>query len=434
MVGIDGHAGAQREFEGGRTGCFPNAGGDRNAREVCVRLDKPQGTYTCQREKVYNAVARKFPATVLILAAAGLAACSGSGNPPPGPAATSTSSRSGSSSSSSVALPLTPAPGPQSLSETGSTLFYPLFSEWAPAYKSQFPNVTITTAGTGSSTGISSAASGTADIGASDAYLSSGDMIEHPVLENIPLAISAQQVNYNLPGVKGNLKLNSTVLAEMYQGKITMWNDAPIRALNPGLSLPATKVIPIHRSEGSGDTFLFTSYLSQPGSSWAESAGFATTVAWPPVPGALAEKGNSGMLAGCAANPGCVAYIGISYASQTSAAGLGEAQLLNGSGSYVLPSPASISAEAAGFALNTPANGAISLIDGPASGGYPLVNYEYAIVSTRQPTAAKAASIKALLNWILTKGSSAAYLSNVHFRPLPSQVVTIADALIEKIA
>jgi phosphate transport system substrate-binding protein len=151
-------------------------------------------------------VARKFPAPVLILAAAaGLAACSGSGNPTPGPAGTSTSSRSGSSSSSAATLPLVPAPGPQSLSETGSTLFYPLFSEWAPAYKSQFPNVTITTAGTGSSTGISSAASGTADIGASDAYLSSGDMIEHPMLENIPLAISAQQVNYNLPGVKGNL-------------------------------------------------------------------------------------------------------------------------------------------------------------------------------------------------------------------------------------
>jgi phosphate transport system substrate-binding protein len=328
-----------------------------------------------------------------------------------------------------------PAPGPQSLSETGSTLFYPLFhNEWAPAYQSQFFNVTITTAGTGSSTGISSAAGGTADIGASDAYLSSGDMIQHPMLENIPLVIAAQQVNYNLPGVNGNLKLNSTILAEMYQGKITRWDDPAIRALNPGVSLPAMKVIPIHRSEGSGDTFLFTSYLSQPGSSWADSTGFATTVAWPSVPGALGEKGNGGMLAGCAANPGCVAYIGISYLSQTSAAGLGEARLLNGSGSYVLPSAASISAEAAGFALNTPANGAISLVDGPASDGYPIVNYEYAIVSTRQSSAGKAASIKALLNWILTKGSSAAYLSKVNFRPLPSPVVIIADALIAKIA
>ncbi len=362
-------------------------------------------------------------------AAVGVAAC---GSP-----ATATSDSSGSSalpvadpSSSRGTLPPAPAPGPQSLSESGSTLLYPLFNEWAQAYKSRFANVAITTAGTGSGVGISSAASGTADIGASDAYLSSGNLAKHPTLENIPLAIAAQLVSYDLPGLGGNVKLNSTVLAEMYQGKIKMWNDPALRALNPGASLPAIKVIPIHRSEGSGDTFLFTSYLSKPGSSWANSIGFSTTVAWPSVSGALAEKGNSGMIAGCAANPGCVAYIGISYLSQASAAGLGEARLLNGSGSYVLPSAASISAEAAGFAVNTPASGAISLIDGSAPDGYPIVNYEYAIVNTRQSSAGKAATIKALLNWILTTGSSATYLSKVNFQPLPPQVVTIADALI----
>jgi phosphate transport system substrate-binding protein len=372
---------------------------------------------------------QRIRAAALIVAAvaamAAVSACSTSGSPAQaGPS---------SSSAATLVLPSTPAPGPQALSETGSTLLFPLFREWAPAYKSQFSNVTITTAGTGSSTGISSAASGSADIGGSDAYLSSGTMTRYPTLENIPLAISAQLVSYNLPRLTGHLRLNSAVLAEMYQGSITMWDDQAIRALNPGVSLPAIKVIPIHRSEGSGDTFLFTSYLSQPGSTWANSVGFATRVAWPPVPGALGETGNSGMVSGCAANPGCVAYIGISYLSQSSAAGLGEAQLLNRSGSYVLPTAASISAAAAGFALNTPANGSISLIDGVSTGGYPLVNYEYGIVDTRQSSAGKAATIKALLNWILTTGSSAAYLSKVNFQPLPPQVVSVADTLIAKI-
>ncbi|MBS9536265.1 substrate-binding domain-containing protein, partial [Mycobacterium sp. M1] len=113
-----------------------------------------------------------------------------------------------------------PATSDVSLSETGSTLLYPLFNQWGPAYHDKYSNVTITAQGTGSGTGISQAAAGAVDIGASDAYLSEGDMKEHPGLMNIALAISAQQVNYNLPGLTGNLKLNGTVLAGMYRGDI----------------------------------------------------------------------------------------------------------------------------------------------------------------------------------------------------------------------
>jgi len=338
----------------------------------------------------------------------------------------------GSDASSSPAAAVS-VPGSQSLAETGSTLLYPLFKEWANGYENQFPGVTITTAGTGSSTGISAAASGAADIGTSDAYLSSAIAASHPALENVPLAISAQVVSYNVPGVRVSLKFNSALLAKMYQGRITRWDDPAIRALNPGVPLPALKVVPVHRSDGSGDTFLFTSYLAKPGSDWGSTIDFGTTVAWPPVPGALAAKGNGGMVAACVATTGCVAYIGSSYLPQATAAGLGEARLLNRAGDYVLPDNASISAAAAGFAANTPANGTISLIDGLSAGGYPIVNYEYAIVSTRQPSAAKAATLRALLNWILTSGSSAAYLSKVDFQPLPPQVAAIAVALIAKI-
>ncbi len=327
-----------------------------------------------------------------------------------------------------------PAPASESLAESGSTLLYPLFNLWAPAYKSRFPQITITTAGTGSGTGISSAAAGTADIGASDAFLSPADVTRYPDLENIPLAISAQQVNYNLPGFRGSIKLNGTILAGMYEGTITMWNDPAIAAINPGVSLPAVRVVPLHRSDSSGDTFLFTSYLSLQDPAWAGSISFGTTVAWPAVAGELAFKGNSGMVTGCKASPGCVAYIGISYLSGTIAAGLGQAALLDGAGSYELPTPAAIAAEAASFASSTPANGTLSLIGGPAAGAYPIINYEYAVVSTSQPSSTKATDIKALLSWILTSGQVSAYLSAVNFQPLPSSVVSISEALVGKIS
>jgi phosphate transport system substrate-binding protein len=361
-------------------------------------------------------------ATVTVLAAAGC----GSGS-----AATASAQLAAGTSQSS---PASPPAGPQSLSETGSTLLYPLFNNiWAPAYRSQFANVKITTGATGSSAGIADAANGSADIGASDAYLSAADLVRHPALENIPLVISAQVVAYKVPGIKGNLKLNAAVLAGMYQGTITSWNDPAIAALNPGVSLPSTKVVPVRRSDGSGDTFLFTSYLSGQGSAWSHAVGFGTEVAWPAVAGEQAAKGNNGMVSSCAAHPGCVAYIGISYLQQASAAGLGEARLFNSSGNYVLPDAVSISAAAESFAEVTPAVGTISLIGSLAPGAYPIVNYEYAIVNTRQASAAKAATVKALLNWILTQGSSTTYLAQVGFRPLPPQVTAIADALIARI-
>jgi phosphate transport system substrate-binding protein len=378
-------------------------------------------------------VAKRFRAPLAALTivpvAVLAAACSSSGSPSSSPS----SSAKPSSSSSAAAIPTAPASSAVSLSETGSTLLYPLFNEWAPAYKSQYSQVTISTAGTGSGTGISDATSGTVDIGASDAYLSNGDVTKNPNLENIPLAISAQQINYNLPGIK-NLKLNGTVLAGIYGGAITTWNNSAIKALNPGVNLPSTKIIPIKRSDSSGDTFLFTSYLSSQVSQWKSSIGEGTTVAWPNVSSELAEKGNSGMVTGCKANPGCIAYIGISYESKTSAAGLGQAQLLNGAGQYESPTATSIGDAANGFISKTPANGTISMIDGSATGSYPIVNYEYGIVTTNQSSATTAQTLKAFLHWAITTGNGSTYLSKVNFQPLPSSVVSISDALIGKIS
>ncbi|SPM32589.1 ABC-type phosphate transport system, periplasmic component, partial [Mycobacterium rhizamassiliense] len=328
-----------------------------------------------------------------------------------------------------------PATSPVTLSETGSTLLYPLFNLWGPAYHDKYSNVTITPQGTGSGTGISQAAAGAVNIGASDAYLSDGDMAQHKGLMNIALAISAQQINYNLPGVTDHVKLNGKVLAGMYNGSIKTWNDPQVAALNPGVNLPATPVVPLHRSDGSGDTFLFTQYLSkQDPDGWGKSPAFGTTVAFPAVPGALGENGNGGMVTGCADTPGCVAYIGISFLDQAQQKGLGEAQLANASGKYLMPDAQSIQAEAAGFASSTPANQAVSLINGPAADGYPIVNYEYAIVNSGQKDAATAQTVQAFLHWAITDGNAPTFLDKVHFQPLPAPVVKLSDAQIAKIS
>jgi phosphate transport system substrate-binding protein len=369
---------------------------------------------------------RTLLATVPAGLALALAACAGSGSQ--GTAALPAVSAAGT-------VPSSPAPSRASLSETGSTLLFPLMGAWAAAYHRQYPNVSISVAGTGSGAGIADASDGSASIGASDAYLSSGDMVKNPTLLNIPLAISAQQVNYNLPSLPASvhLRLDGTVLAQMYEGKITTWNSPAIAALNPGVTLPGTRVVPVHRSDSSGDTFLFTSYLATQYRTWNTAIGYGTTVAWPAAHGTLAEHGNSGMLAGCQATVGCVAYIGISYLSKALAAGLGEAQLANSLGQFELPTAATISSAVTSFVSSTPTNETISMVDGPASGGYPIVNFEYAIVSANQPSAARARDIKAFLHWAITTGNSAQYLGQVRFEPLPATVVSLSDDQIARI-
>ena len=346
----------------------------------------------------------------------------------------SPSKPSGSSSSPSFdALPTAPTKASVALTETGSTLLFPLISAWAADYQKLYPQVKVTTAGTGSGTGITDASTGTVNIGASDAYLSSSEKATTPTLLNIPLAISAQQFNYNLPGVKSGLKLDGTVVAEMYSGKITKWNDPAIAALNPGVGLPSTTIVPLRRVDSSGDTFLFTSYLNAQDPSLWTSSNVGTTVTWPSVPGELAEQGNGGMVTGCGQTKGCIAYIGISYLSKTQAAGLGQAMLKNAAGNFVAPSAATIVAAASGMTSKTPADETLSMINSPGANSYPIINYEYAIVNTTQSDATTATDIRAFLHWALTTGETSQYLNPVNFQPLPSAIVTLSDNQIAKI-
>jgi phosphate transport system substrate-binding protein len=328
----------------------------------------------------------------------------------------------------------TPTSG--TVSETGSSLLYPLFNLWVPGYNGTYPQLTIQTASTGSGTGITDASNGTADIGASDAYLSTSELQATPTLQNIPLAISAQLVTYDVPGVTAHLKLSGKLLSAIYQGKVTNWGDPKVAALNKGVTLPTLPIVTLHRADSSGDTFLFTSYLSKATpSGWGSTLSYNTTITWPKAPGALAETGNSGMVSTCKTTPGCLAYVGISYLTQVLQDSLGYAQLQNASGRYILPSQSSIAAEAASFADKTPKSGTISLIYGPAKAGYPIINYEYAIVDAKQSTASAAENIRSVLEWAVNPkfGNASTYLEPVNFQPLPGKVETSSIAQILKI-
>jgi phosphate transport system substrate-binding protein len=318
----------------------------------------------------------------------------------------------------------------KSISETGSTLLFPLFGDWQTAYSTADPSVTITSGSTGSGTGMADAANGLVNIGATDEYLSPSDISQYPGLLNIPLNVAAVDVNYNVTGVKKPLNLSGTVLAQIYTGKITMWNDPAIAKINPGVSLPAEKIVTLHRGDSSGQSFLFTSYLNaQDPSAWP-SSDIGTTITWPTVPGSLAETGQGGMLSACGTTKGCIAYIGISDLSKAVAAGLGTAALSDKSGSFEAPTNATIGSALSSFPT-APASGSESLIN--SGSGYPIINFEYAIVKKTQPSAAEATQIKKFLSWVLANGDTSTYLSPVGFLPLPAATKSVATALVNSI-
>jgi phosphate transport system substrate-binding protein len=358
-------------------------------------------------------------AAALVLAVVlGLAACTG------GSASTSVSPVQ--------ALPTTPASAAQRLSETGSSLMAPLFTLWGPAYHAQFSQVSISTASSSSGQGITSAAAGTTDIGTSDAYLSPADVTKYTNLVNIPLAVAALMVIYHVPGIgpSTHLKLNGTVLARIFAGQITTWNDPAIKNLNPGVALPGTAIVLVHRADTSGSTFLFTSYMNaQDPAGWSSSL-IGTTVAWPGQPGEMAAMGSSGIIGAVHDTPGAIGYVGVSYLSTVTKDGEGEVALGNSAGNYVLPTASAIQAGLASF-TNTPANETISLINGSGAGVYPIINYEYAIVSTSQASPARAQDLRAFLNWAINTGT--AQLAQVNFQPLPQSLVMLSQAQIAKI-
>jgi phosphate transport system substrate-binding protein len=321
------------------------------------------------------------------------------------------------------------------LAETGSTLIYPLFKVWASEYAKTHPGVQITTGGTGSGTGIEQAISGAVQIGTSDAYMSDAQARQNPEIINVPMAISALTVNYNIPELKSTkLKLDGPVLAGIYTGKIRSWDDKSIAALNPEVKLPHHDIIPVRRADVSGDTFVFSQYLSFSTPSWENNIGFGTSIPWPSVSGSLSADGNAGVLQTIQQTPFSISYVGVSFHDEIAEAGLGTALLKSYSGEFLLPTPATIAAAAASLGPRTPPDQRLTLVNAPGANAYPLVNYEYAIVSTRQASPATSAAIRKFLLWAIAPDeTNEKYLADAHFIALPAHIWVLSHDQIEKI-
>jgi phosphate transport system substrate-binding protein len=323
------------------------------------------------------------------------------------------------------------APSTGTLTETGSSVMFPLVNDWEASYTTQYPGIKISTASTNSGTGISDAGQGLVDIGTADAYMSASQTAQYPTLVNIPLGVDAIEVIYNLSGLSAPLNLNGTVLAQIYDGKITTWNNPAIAKLNPGVTLPSTTIVTVHRGDSSGSTVLFAQYLNaQDPTDWPATL-ISSTPTWPSAPGALAETGSGAVVSGVGSTAGAIGYVGVSYSSQIAAAKLSTAALANGAGKYTTATPAALTAAVASFPP-APASGAEELINTKAAAGYPITGYEYAIVNTTQSSTTETNLIQNFLYWTITTGNSD--LSKVGFVALPKTTFTTATNLITKIS
>jgi phosphate transport system substrate-binding protein len=276
--------------------------------------------------------------------------------------------------------------------------------------------------------------------------MSDTEAMAHPQILNIPLAISAQTVVANLPELQGaTLRLNGPVLAAIYSGKIREWDAPAIAAINQSVRLPHQTIVPIHRADGSGDTFVFTQFLtfSTPDQQhllskdfdWEGKIGYSTTVSWPSVAGGLSAAGNQGMVETLARTPYAVGYLGASFQGAAEKANLHTAMLENQAGKFLLPTPATVSAAAATLTPRTPADERLTLVYAPGENSYPLINYEYAIVSSKQSNPEAASAVSNFLLWCIGPqgGSAKSFLEPVHFIPLPVSIRALSEMQIAKI-
>jgi len=331
------------------------------------------------------------------------------------------------------------------VTESGSTLMYPLFQSWVAAYRKVDASLQINTAATGSGAGIAQAIAKQIQIGTSDAYMSDNQAMANPHILNIPLAISAQTVDANLPELRGQpLRLSGPVLADIYSGKIHQWDATPIAQINPGIHLPHNSIVPIRRADGSGDTFIFTQFLSFSTADeedttgygkWGDKIGYGTTVSWPAVPGTLTVSSNQQMVETLARTPYSVGYLGGSFEAEAGKAGLITAMLENQDGKFLLPNAQTITAAAAALTPRTPPDERLTLVFAPGADSYPLINYEYAMVSDHQPNPQTASALSNFLLWCISPqgGSAASFLDPVHFIPLPTSIRARSEIQIAKI-
>ena len=307
----------------------------------------------------------------------------------------------------------------QDLTGAGSTFAYPLYSRWATDYAAK-AGVRVNYQPIGSGGGIRQLSEQTVDFGGTDAPMTDAELAKAkggPIL-HVPVAMGAVLPVYNLPGVTQPLRFTGEVLANIYLGKVTKWNDPQIATLNRGVRLPDTDILVVHRSDGSGTTYIWTDYLSTVDGAWKQQVGTGKDVKWPV---GLGGKGNEGVAGQVKQTPGAIGYVELAYARQNR---LALPYIRNAAGQFVLPTPAGVTAAAAAIAKGLPANTdyRVSIINAPGATAYPISSMTWALVYTTQRDAAKGKKLLDFLRYGLTDGQQSA--AQLDYAPLPPALRT----------
>ena len=313
------------------------------------------------------------------------------------------------------------------LNAAGATFPYPIYSKWFNEYHKLHPNVTVNYQSIGSGGGIRQLSAGTVDFGASDMPLKD-DLLQKLNLHvtQFPTVLGAVVPSYNIPGVNVPLKFTPAALAGIYLGKITKWNDPAITKFNPGVKLPAKDIVVVHRSDGSGTTFVWTDYLSKVSPEWKSKVGSNTSVQWPV---GLGGKGNEGVAGVVKQTPDAIGYVELIYALQNNMpSGLVE----NSSGNFVKASLETAKEAAAGAASEMQKDVRVSITDPPGKDAYPICSFTYLLIPDHIADAAKRNAIKDFLHWMLTDGQG--MVESLDYGQLPESVKQINEQHISLIS
>ena len=309
------------------------------------------------------------------------------------------------------------------LTGAGATFPYPVYTRWISEYLA-VSGVRVNYQSIGSGGGIRQLAEGTVDFGATDVPMSADELAAARPggVLHVPMVLGAVAVTYNLPELRAPLRLSPEVLADVFLGRVRRWDDARLAALNPGVPLPASDILVVHRGDGSGTTFIFSDYLATVSPAWLRGPGRGKDVRWPVGVGGIGNEGVAGQVK---QTPGSIGYVEATYARQNR---LPAAALRNRAGAYVTPTPQGIAAAAAASTAGLPptTDYRVSLVDAPGAGSYPVASFTWVLMDAVPRDTAKAAALVRFVRWALREGSTAA--ESLGYVPLPAPVAARVDA------
>ena len=315
-----------------------------------------------------------------------------------------------------------PVSAQQKLTGAGATFPNPIYSKWFDAYNKK-TGIQINYQSVGSGAGIRQFTEGTVDFGATDGPMNESQIqAVNANVVHLPTVLGAVVVTYNLPGLSDTkLKLDGNALVDIFMGRITKWNDKRLTALNPGVNLPDADVIVVHRSDGSGTSYIFTDFLTKYSREWKDKVGYATSVNWPT---GLGGKGNEGVTQQVKQTEGAIGYVELIYALSN---GLGFAQIQNSAGKFIVPSLASVTSAAASAKLKPDTDFRVSITNPPGDDAYPIASFTWLLIQKDGKDAAKAKLIKDFLTWMITPEAQQ-MAEGLKYAPLPADVVKLVQA------